>query len=275
MSIKSSNNLVEYFQNISLRLEGARDKTEIAEIANSWAAEVREYVNTERLSAASRIAGWLAHRLNNSFGAISGNAQLLARRLQRDVGDENALPIYLRYIEGIQAETERCAQIIGDLLSFTRHRNIELSKVDVKSAVEEAIELASYGREKTEIIVGEALRNCSAYAVADKELLVRAIYEVLVNAIQASEGGKVYVDVDSVPTKNPEQIRIMIADTGPGIPKDILLDIFDPFFSTREKAQGLGLTISLGIMRQMGGSVEVVHTGSEGTVMAIRVPARR
>lgn len=275
MSNKSSNNLNVYFQQIAFCLARARDEREIAEIASNWAAEVREYVNAERLSAASRMAGWLAHRLNNSLGAISGNAQLLARRLQRDISDETALPTYLRHVESIQVETERCAQITSNLLSFTRSRSVELGRVDVKQAVEEATILASYNRGKTDIAYGKGLTNGNIYALADKELFVRAIYEVLVNAIQASEGRKVYVDVELVPPESPEWVHVLIADSGPGIPEDILLDIFDPFFSTREKAQGLGLTISLAVMRQMGGSVEVMHTGPEGTVMAIKVPARR
>ncbi len=278
MSEQPADNLTSYLERVVSDAADARDESEVAQLVANSAAEMRERISAERLAAASRIAAWLAHKINNPLGTISGNAQLLARRLERDISDPDLLPTYLRYIEGIQNETERCAQITADLLSFARPRNLDIRKVDLKQAVEEAVELSRYGRGNTRIAVGPGFADGVPGVLADKELFVRVVYEVLVNAIQATpKDGTITVDAETVPggAECREWVCLKVADSGAGIPGEVLPRIFDPFFSTREKARGLGLTVGLETMRQMGGTIEVSETGCTGTVVAIRVRSGR
>ncbi len=270
-----TDNLNSYIERVVSRAAEAHDEAELRQVAADTAAEVRACMNAERLAAASRMAAWLAHQINNPLGTISGNAQLLARRLQRDFGEESDLPIYLRYVEGIQSQTERCALITGDLLGFTRSVNLELRRVDIRPVAREACQLARFGRGVRDITFGPGMEGEIPPVLADRESLVKVLYEVLVNAIQATpEGGAITVDAVRTPpgSEHPRWIAIRVTDTGPGIPRAVLPRIFDPFFSTKEKARGLGLTAGLEIMRQMRGTIRVEKTGSSGTVVSIRVP---
>lgn len=276
MNPQPTDNLNSYIERAVSRAAEAHDEAELRQVAADTASEVRACMNAERLAAASRMAAWLAHQINNPLGTISGNAQLLARRLHRDFGEEADLPIYLRYVEGIQSQTERCALITGDLLGLTRPVNLELRRVDIRPVVREACQLARFGRGGREVTLGPGFEGEPPPVAADREALVRVVYEVVVNAVQAApEGGAVSVDAVKMPSRaeRPRWIAIRVTDSGPGIPREILSRIFDPFFSTKEKARGLGLTTGLELMRQMRGTVRVEKTGPTGTAVAIRIPA--
>lgn len=274
MPYKRTDNLTEYLRDVVMRARRAEDEADAIRLLDVVEAEMREHINAERLDAASRLAGWLAHRINNPLGAISGNAQLLARRLERDVGAESLAP-YLRYIEAIQTQTERSAEITAELLEFTKPRDADMRGVSVHDVAKEAIELARYGRERTEVVLDTDSLDSVPHAWTDKDLLVRALYEVIVNAVQASgEDGRVTVRATTGPSNEaPEWIRIAIADTGPQIPPEVLRRMFDPFFSTREKARGIGLTAALAILRQLNGSIEVTETGKNGATVTLQVPS--
>jgi len=239
------------------------------ETASRHAKEASEQINKEKLEAAARLAGWFAHKINNPLGTISGNAQLLARRLERDISDPDMLAAYMRYVDTIRSQVERCAQITSELLDFTRPRDVEIHDVDLATAAQEAVELVSFGRSKCNISI---ITDGSPVIVkTDRELIVRVIYEVLSNAINAiPEDGAVTLEFE---TANDNAVRIIIKDNGTGIDGHALQRIFEPFFSTRDKSRGLGLTRSLAFIRQLGGNIEVVETGPDGTVMIITLPA--
>ncbi len=227
-----------------------------------------ESVAAERLEAAGRLAAWVAHQINNPLGAISGSAQLLARRLQRDIGDSDALRAYLGYLEAIQSHTERCARITGEALSFTRSGDPELRKVDVSDAVSEAVELVRYAYPDSRIMQVLDKKDRIPEVKADREWLTRVVFELVSNAAAVSEGGSVSVKVSA----DASEVRVKVSDSGPGIADEVLPRVFDPFFSTREKARGMGLTVSLEMMRKMGGSLKIEKSDSKGSTFTIAVP---
>jgi signal transduction histidine kinase len=267
MSTKPTDNLTERLRDLLSRASCAGGEKELDELVERFGAEIRERINAERLEAAARMAGWLAHRINNPLGAISGNAQLLARRLARDGGE--AAEGYMRYIDAIQSETERSARITAELLDFTRPRDPVLAAVEIGPVVEEAAELAGFGAGQENVIVDLESFAGLPRARTDKELLVRALYEVVLNGMQAAgQDGTV-----TISGSLGDGIEIRVRDTGPGISPDVLPRIFDPFFSSREKARGLGLTAALTIVTELGGTVCVTESGPAGAVVSTTVPA--
>jgi signal transduction histidine kinase len=278
MKTNTTDNLTGYLEEVVSRLGSAESEERTTELVRQSAAEIRDLMNSERVEAAEKLAAWLAHKINNPLGAISGNAQLLARRLERDINDSKLLGAYLRYVEGVRTQTERCAQITGELLDFTRPRDVEFRSVDVAQAISYAVELVSYGRDMTNVTPAWESKPAACKAIADKDLLVRVLYEIILNAAQAAqENGHVIIDTGIQPESDEscERVRVSIGDTGPGISPAHLARVFDPFFSTKDKAKGLGLTTSLAIMRQLKGSIEITQTGPEGTIVSIELPARR
>ena len=109
---------------------------------------------------------------------------------------------------------------------------------------------------------------------ADRDLLYRAIVNLLSNALQAMpDGGTLSLDtVLFNGKKGPPQLELRIADTGPGIPPEALKKIFNPFFTTREKGTGLGLAIVQTIIDTHNGEIEVISGEGEGTTIVIRLP---
>jgi len=267
MTTKPTDNLTERLKDLLSRASKASGEKEVDELLESFSAEIRERINAERLEAAARMAGWLAHRINNPLGAISGNAQLLARRLTRDGGE--AAEGYMRYIDAIQSETERSARITAELLDFTRPRDPVIASVDIGPVVEEAAELAGFGAGHGKVAVDSDSFAGLLKARTDKELLVRALYEVILNGMQAAgQEGTVTISASV-----GDGIDINVRDTGPGIAPDVLPRIFDPFFSTREKARGLGLTAALTIVTELGGTIRVTENGPTGSVVTAAIPA--
>ncbi|MEN6370683.1 MAG: ATP-binding protein [Armatimonadota bacterium] len=255
-----------------MNIRSMQDDVDVERQSGRSCDEVCEQINSEKLEAAGRLAAWLAHQINNPLGTISGNAQLLSRRLERDISDPEALAVYMRYIETIRSQIERCAQITAEMLDFTRPRDVENGDVDIIQAVRDAFELASFG--KSECSISITSNSASLTVQTDKELIARVLYEVLSNALRSASGdGTVTVEVEQPETGG--MVRITVKDTGTGIADDALPRIFEPFFSTREKSRGLGLTRSLKFMRQLGGNIEVCETGPGGTAMAITLPTGR
>lgn len=241
---------------------------QVEELLSQHADDIREQINKEKVDAAARLAGWFAHQINNPLGTISGNAQLLTRRLERDISDPDMLTVYLRYVDTIRSQVERCAQITSELLDFTRPKDVETHDVDLVLAAEEAVELVSFGRSKCNISI--IADGSPAIVRTDREIIIRVIYEALSNAIRAiPEDGAVTLEFETA----DNAVRIVVKDNGCGIDKTSLPRIFEPFFSTRDKSRGLGLTRSLAFMQQLGGSIEVGETGPGGTVMIVTLPA--
>ena len=269
MENRLTDNITGFLREVAARVARVDDTTEVEEILRESADHLRERINEERLEAAGRLAGWLAHKINNPLGAISGNAQLLGRRLQRDIGEGDALDTYMKYVDGVESQTQRCAKITSDLLAFTRPRDLDVRSVDINEVITEAVDLAKYGRNSAIVNISAAI---TPRIQTDRELLVKVLYEVIVNAVTVSENGPVEVKTDS---DRDGWVRVAVTDSGPGIPVEAARRIFDPFFSTREKAKGLGLTTALSIMSQLGGSIEVAKTGPEGTVFVMGLPVER
>ena len=273
MAHKLEDNIITCLEDTADRLGHARDSDELAEVVRATAAEIREQINVERLAAAGRLAGWLAHRINNPIGAIAGNAQLLSKRLERDIGDAGSLEIYMRYLREIESQTERCARITGDLLEFTQPDHISLRAVDLAETIAEAVGLACYGRGHPKVSVVRTADGDPPQIRTDGDLLVRALYEIIVNAIQATcDEGSVTISANAA---GSQWVRISVADSGLGISEEILPRVFDPFFSTKENARGLGLSTCLTIVRRLGGALTINETGPDGTTVLIELPSGR
>jgi two-component system, NtrC family, sensor kinase len=267
MQRNPSDNLSGYRNDSLLSLSGTKRGRKPSKVKEKPKAEM-ETVAAERLEAAGRLAGWIAHQINNPLGAISGNAQLLARRLQRDIGDPETLRVYLGYLEAIQSHTERCARITGEALNFTRPGDPELRKVDLPEAVMEAADLVRYAYPNSRIMLALDNEPGISEVKADREWLTRIAFEILSNAAVVSEDRPISVNICA----GLSDVRVRISDSGPGIAEDVLPRIFDPFFSTRDEARGMGLTVSLEMTRKMGGSLKVERKKEGGCTFTAAFP---
>ncbi|HEY6249096.1 MAG TPA: ATP-binding protein [Candidatus Angelobacter sp.] len=225
----------------------------------------RRMLEIEKFAATGRLAATIAHEVNNPMEAIKNAIYLLAGSMP-----ESASPVY----NILKSETERVARIVRQMLGL--YRNTEQVKpVSVNVIIEDTL-----------LLLNRQLQRCNVEVESDLGVLPDAVIaadqmrQVLSNLVINSKdampnGGKLIIRSRHVP--NPDGlhgwVRIMIADTGAGIPPEMIRSIFEPFVTTKgEKGTGLGLWIVKGIIQNHGGKLSVKSKPGEGTVFKIDLP---
>ena len=238
-------------------MEGLRRKDE----------EMRRFndrlLQTEKLAAIGQLAAGIAHELNTPLASIAGYAEELGEIVQ-GAGEK-----VVQYTGVIRSQTERCKAITQSLLNFARKSEIRIQAVDVNGVLREAIDYLRFKKRATQLEIATELVEVPAVQ-ADPGQLLQVFLSVLVNAADAIVGGGTI----TVRSRAGKDVQVTIADTGCGIPPENLKKIFEPFFTTKEPGEGtgLGLSLSYGIVKQLGGSIEVRSTVGEGTEVTIALP---
>ena len=218
---------------------------------------------TEKLAAIGQLAAGIAHEFNTPLASISGYAEELSEIAP--AGGEKIR----KYTETIRAQTERCKGITQSLLNFARTREFKMQAVDVNALLREAVDYLRFKKRSVGLEIRSDLR-ASAPVQADPGQLLQVFLSVLINAADAIEGGGTI----TVSSASGADVRVVIADTGCGIPAENLKKVFEPFFTTKGPGQGtgLGLSISYGIVKQLGGSIDLKSEVGRGTEVAIVLP---
>jgi signal transduction histidine kinase/CheY-like chemotaxis protein len=253
-------------QEETLRREQAERARAEAEIV---ALEARQ------LETIGRIAAGVAHDFNNNLTAIIGAADLLALELPRDHPAREMT-------DSIMQAAQRSAELTRQLLAYSRKAQMLQTPVDLHRVVTEAVSLVRRSVDPKIRVVTDLAATRSTVQ-ADPSLLQNAVLNLLVNACDAMpNGGTLTVSTTSVDLDaNPEHERpagpavlLEVLDTGNGIAKEILPEIFNPFVTTKPlgKGTGLGLAAVAGTVKGHGGSIEVESDVGVGTAFRIYLP---
>jgi len=220
----------------------------------------REIMQNEKLVSMGRMVAGIAHEIRNPLGIIRSSSELLVTR----VGDKDQLTT--RILQAINEEAVRLSKTVGDFLDYARPRALNLSPVDLGQLLDQALTfLEQKFREQGVEVVSDYAAG--VVVQADKDLLYRALYNILVNALEAmacqkpsepgaGEGG-VHGQIVVRLREEGGRARLSIMDTGPGIPADIRDKLLDPFFTTKETGTGLGLAITANILRSHGATISL------------------
>jgi len=214
----------------------------------------REMAQNEKLVSMGRMVAGIAHEIRNPLGIIRSSAELLVSRTK----DKD--PLTSKILTAIHEEAVRLSKTVGDFLDYARPKALKLEPVDLGLLVNQAL---SFLEQKCRDQGVEMVREVAPGVVvqADKDLLYRAIYNILVNALEAMAGkgveeeevvrGQIVVQV----REENGQARLSVMDTGPGIAAEIKDKLLDPFFTTKELGTGLGLAITANILRSHGATL--------------------
>jgi signal transduction histidine kinase len=214
---------------------------------------------------AGRLAGTIAHEVNNPMEAIKNCIFLLTDKMEPE-----ATPVY----EILKAETERVARIVRQMLGLYRNTE-QVGNFDVNSVVEDTLLLFTRQLERAGIRVEKELGTLPP-ALGSADQIRQVLSNLVVNAKDSmSQGGALRVRSRLVRKDDlREVIRIVVADSGCGISQNMLHSMFEPFVTTKgERGTGLGLWIVKGIIENHGGKLRVRSTLGKGTVFAIELPA--
>jgi PAS domain S-box-containing protein len=233
------------------------------------AAQREALVRSEKLAALGTLTAGLAHELNNPLGIISSRIELMLLESRDD-----ALPArVVEDLDVIQRNIQRVTRLGQALRAFSRQTPHEATPVDLNAVVEETLLLVrkTFATENIEIVT--ALDEALAPVAGDASALQQVLLNLITNAREAmGRGGRIRVETAMLGGA-PARVRVQVADTGAGIPRDVLPRIFDPFYTTKPTGTGLGLSVSYGILQDHGGTVDVESAPGQGTTFVLTFPA--
>ena len=222
----------------------------------------------EKFAAAGRLAGMIAHEVNNPMEAIKNCIYLLTEGIKPE-----SKPVY----QILKSETERVSRIVRQMLGLYRNTD-QVGNVDVNAIVEDTILLFSRQLERVSIQVKTDLPPLPV-VTGSADQIRQVLSNLVVNAKDSmASGGTLTVRTRQMvpPGSVKGWVRIMVADTGCGIPKHVLENMFEPFITTKgERGTGLGLWIVKGIIENHGGKLRVRSKPGRGTAFRIDLPVIR
>jgi PAS domain S-box-containing protein len=228
----------------------------------------RRMLEMEKFAATGRLAGTIAHEVNNPMEAIKNAIFLLEGTVK-----PQAAPVY----DILKKETERVARIVRQMLGLYRHSE-QVSAVTINSLVEDTLSLFSRQLERTGIRVETQFDEVPPI-ISSADQLRQVLSNLVVNARDSMpNGGRLQIRTRHKRAADGVHgtIRILVADSGTGIPRPALTTIFEPFYSTKgEKGTGLGLWIVKGIVENHSGKIAVRSSVGKGTVFRIELPVVR
>jgi two-component system NtrC family sensor kinase len=252
--------------------QGPAEVADLAREFNSMGRAVeereRELVRSERLAAVGKMAAMIAHEVRNPLSSIGLNTELLEEELAAVSGVDEAREL----CRAIHREVDRLTVITEEYLSFSRLPKPKLAHEQVNSMVSA---LAAFVREDlavkqvtltTDLAPGDPVARIDAAQI--RQCLINLIRNAS-DAVVAKGSGHVTLRTR---TAAAGRVEIDVEDNGVGIPADVLPQLFDPFFSTKEDGSGLGLALTQQIVRDHGGDLRVDSVVGRGTTFTVSVP---
>jgi PAS domain S-box-containing protein len=222
--------------------------------------------DAEALSAMGTLALNLAHEIRNPLNAAVLQLHLLGRDIDKNAPEPTRAAMHRR-TEIVGSEIGRLNRLLTEFLELARPRGIAREPVHVGRLVDDVLDLEREAAEGRGITIVREIAADGCVAIGDREKLKQVVINLVVNSIEAmKEGGTLTARVES-----ESDVFLEIADTGQGIPPDVLANVFDPFFTTKEAGTGLGLSIVRKIVDQHGGEVKI-ESSSQGTRVRVKIP---
>jgi signal transduction histidine kinase len=245
--------LMETFNQATEKLAGSYRRIE--DLQKQLAEKDREIARKSRLEMLGRMAASLAHEIRNPLGGI----QLYASMLRRDVEGD---PEKVRTLDRILGAVTGLEKLVEDMLAYGRDVEPRKTLRSLGPLVDEALALAAGAMAEKKIDVLRA--GTPGEAEVDADMLTRVFLNLALNACQAMPpGGTLRVTFDGR--------SVALADTGPGIPADLLDKLFSPFVTSKAKGTGLGLAIAHKIVEAHGGTIEARNAPEGGAVFTVRL----
>ena len=226
----------------------------------------QQVVQSERLAAMGAMIGGVAHELNNPLTSIMGVSELLQ--------DTETNETSRKQLAMLQQQARRAAEIVQNLTYFSRPPAPGKSKINLVEVVERTLNLHAYSLRKNNITVDFLKEAGLPYALGDPHQLMQIFLNLILNAEQAIRDVRDKGTLRIRLGKTDNSVWVSFRDDGPGIPKENLPSIFDPFYTTKRpgRGTGLGLSICKSVMKEHNGSVEAANSPEGGAVFTVMLP---
>lgn len=221
----------------------------------------------ERLRAMGAMIGGVAHELNNPLTSILGVSELLQ--------DTESNETSRKQLAMLQQQARRAAEIVQNLTYFSRPPAPGKSKINLAEIVERTLNLHAYSLRKNNITVDLLKQDSAPYGLGDPHQLMQVFLNLILNAEQAIREVRDRGTLRIRMGRGDKNVWVSFHDDGPGIAKENLASIFDPFYTTKRpgRGTGLGLSICKSVMKEHNGSVEAANSPDGGAVFTVTLPA--
>lgn len=227
----------------------------------------QQIVQSERLAAMGAMIGGVAHELNNPLTSIMGVSELLQ--------DTETNETSRKQLAMLQQQARRAAEIVQNLTYFSRPPTTGKSRINLVEVVERTLNLHAYSLRRNSITIDLLKEAAVPYALGDPHQLMQVFLNLILNAEHAireiRDKGTLRIRMG----KGDSSVWVSFHDDGPGISKENLASIFDPFYTTRRpgRGTGLGLSICKSVLKEHNGSIEVANSPDGGAVFTVTLPA--
>ena len=248
--------------------------TDITEVKRSQ----EEALARQKLEGLGVLAGGIAHDFNNLLGGILATSELVLSELPVDS------PAY-GGVESIKKVADRAAEIVRQMMAYAGQESTEFEPLDLSGLVKEMLQLLKISISKRAFLTVDLPENLPAIR-ANSAQIRRVVMNLILNASEAlgEEEGVVsvalehvrsapgpFADLEPAPVRN-DYVRLTVGDTGSGMTEEIRARIFDPFFTTKFTGRGMGLAAVQGIVRDHGGTINVVSVPGHGSRFEVMLP---
>ncbi|MGC9325193.1 MAG: two-component system sensor histidine kinase NtrB, partial [Desulfomonilia bacterium] len=222
----------------------------------------RQVINVEKLASLGKVVEGVAHEIRNSLTSLGG----FSRRLSKSVDPDSAQRIYVDYIIEDVKRLESMIMDIEEYVNYTKIHRPNFAPTNIEDVIDDAL-IKTFGTGKFSGISYEVnMPDDIEEIVADHDYLVEAFWHLFLNACESMDGkGLLVVNVGL----HPHYLIVDVIDTGRGIPHDQIKDIFNPFYTSKVRGAGLGLSKVYLIIEEHGGFITVNSSVNKGTRMRV------
>jgi signal transduction histidine kinase len=228
---------------------------------------------SEKLAIIGQLASGLAHEIGTPLNILLGRTELMKKKLE----DKEAIG---KNLDIIANQVEKITRIIEQLLGFVRKKQPELMTVDIREILDTALDLLDHRIEKQQLMVVKDFQESLPPVTGDPDSLQQVFLNLIVNAVQATAGGgalrlcaaPVCLSKAEAPVCRKRYIEVRVEDSGVGMDEEVIRNIFNPFFTTKEAGTGLGLMVTQGIVQDHEGWIEVESEVGRGSIFKVYLP---
>jgi signal transduction histidine kinase len=225
----------------------------------------------DRMASLGRVASAITHDIRNALSSLNIYVHALQKSFEHEEGRENVREI----LKQIRNASDRIEAVVKTVRDFARPGEPKLELWDINASIEDAIFLCSAVLDRDGIILEKALGRKLPRCPFDRSQIHRVLLNLIMNAADAvkkQDGDSRRIGVST--SLAERYIRVAVTDTGPGIPKDLREMIFDPFYSTKDEGTGIGLAVSLRIIRDHGGLLYARDSKWGGAEFVFELPRK-
>ncbi len=259
----------ETIRTLNAELEGkVQERTgQLEELYAEMRRIQRRHDTHQRLAIVGELASMVAHEVRTPLNSLA----ITSQRLLRSLGDRQGVSTakIKRIVESQEYEIQRINNYIEEYLKFSRMPRRQVSRTDLNALIRRLTRFFAVEASRQGVQLHFDGRPGEAMADVDEEQITQVLLNILVNAMQAMpDGGDVFIET----SEEIDSVWVQVRDTGVGIAKECLEDVFKPFFTTREDGTGLGLAISSRIVEENGGTIDCTSEQGHGTTFRIKLP---